>query len=344
MERSGDYLYVVESEASKQLYIFRILSAPATAPANSTGALSETAVYRLEVPADKTPLDPVERIVGGLSTELVGNVVLGAPLKRVRIVGDKAFVISSPAYAFAAGPSDLTDADETQPPTLFEVDLRDRSNPTVVRSSRLPLEEANDLAVDEKHVAVSGRGSVLIYELARLDKPKSQIELPQPYGLSLRGGVLFVGCAEGLRIFDMQQPPVGIGSYACPPVGSVFVGQGRAYLCHPERGVGLEIVDVSKPSEPRKLGAISGNRDRVYEGLEQPVDVEVRGNLACVADYCFGLKVFDVSNPARPRYLGGHFRFSRWWKVVSFRVCTDEDYAFVGLRAAIEFVKLPTGK
>ena len=90
-----------------------------------------------------------------------------------------------------------------------------------------------------------------------------------------------------------------------------------------------------------QLGRIGRDRESVYHGIECPLDVEVRGNLVCVADYCFGLKVFDASTIAKPRYVGGHYKFSRWWKVVSFRVCTDEKRAYVGTRAALEIVNLP---
>jgi len=214
----------------------------------------------------------------------------------------------------------------------------------------IPLKSVRDLAADEKHVVVSGEDAVLVYWAWDLESAKSEIELPGASGLELSNGRwfvsrLFVGCSEGLKIYALGAGSANLlGQYACKPVGSLFVSGNRAYLCHPEKGGTVEIVDVSEPSKVKKLGEIGRNPKSVYQGIECPMDVEVRGDLACVMDYCFGLKVFDISKLSKPRYLGGHYKFSRWWKVVSFRACTDDTHAYVGLRAALEIVKLPVTK
>lgn len=346
MARDGDYLYVVESEGTKQLYIFRLRDSFS----GSTGAAFTPPLcigtYRVETPEDTDLEQPGERIVGMKVCSLVGNIVLGAPLRRIRVVDDRALIVSSPAYQLAPDATpDPTDQDETQPPRLFVVDVSQKNEPRVTGSVGIPLRAVDDLAADTAHVAVSGEDTVLVYLASDLEEAKSEIELSGASGLELSSGRLFVGCSEGLKIYGLEAGVADLlGEYACKPVGSLFVSGNRAYLCHPKKGGALEIVDVSRPSSVKKLGEIGRDPESVYHGIECPMDVEVRGDLACVMDYCFGLKVFDISKLSRPRYLGGHYKFSRWWKVVSFRSCTDETHAYVGLRAALEIVKLPVMK
>jgi hypothetical protein len=61
---------------------------------------------------------------------------------------------------------------------------------------------------------------------------------------------------------------------------------------------GLQIIDVSNPANPVRLGAYATS------GLAR--DVAVVGTLAYVAVGIGGLEVIDVSNPANPIRQGGH--------------------------------------
>lgn len=344
LDKQGEYLYMVESEATKQLYILKIADSFTGTTEGAFAVPLSIGTYRLETPDDTDLEQPGDRMTGVAVCSRVGNLVLGVPLRRVRVVGDRAFIASSPSYQLAEGTKpDPTDLEETLPPKLFEVDVADKRSPRVVRSVELPLKAVADMTADGKHVVVAGDGMVLVYRRTDLSRPAWQIDVPKPVGLFCDDGKLFIGCGEGLRVYALGNgAPRLVGRRSSAAVGSVFVSERRAYLCHPEKGGAVEIVDVSDVAKIKELGQIGRNPKSVYYGIECPLDVEVRGNVACVADHCFGLKVFDVSDVAKPRYLGGHYKFSRWWKVVSFRVCTDEKHAYVGTRAAMEIVNLPS--
>lgn len=70
----------------------------------------------------------------------------------------------------------------------------------------------------------------------------------------------------------------------------------HAYLA--TETAGLQIVDISNPSAPVRVGGIT--TDGTAQGLQ------VVGDLAYVADGAAGLQVFDVSTPSAPVRLGGH--------------------------------------
>jgi hypothetical protein len=65
-----------------------------------------------------------------------------------------------------------------------------------------------------------------------------------------------------------------------------------------DAGMGLQVIDVSSPANPRRVGGY------VTSGSAQ--GVVVSGNYAYVADYTAGLQVIDVSNPANPQMVGGY--------------------------------------
>ncbi|MBI2190792.1 MAG: hypothetical protein HYU36_02255 [Planctomycetes bacterium] len=337
MVKAGEYLYAIESEALKQLYVLKFADTPKSRTVD---------VFRLETLEEAGKYNPEDistRIAGSAQFEMAGNLVLGAPLKRIQVVGDRAFIVSSPTYAVSpSSGTDPVDEDEVQPPRLFEVDVSDKANLKLVRSIRMPLTQVADMVADRKRVAVSGSGRVILYDPTALEKPMADIPRPGASGLFLDGDLLYAGCGGGLAVFALDEAsPRLSGQYECPLVRAVCVTAGRAYLGYEERGRGLEIVDVSNAEKPKRLGLVAGNREPIHAGIEQAFDIGVKGSFLCVADYCFGLKVFDVSEPTNVRYVGGHFRYSRWWKVANFRVCTDNRYAYVGLRAAIELVDLP---
>ncbi len=70
----------------------------------------------------------------------------------------------------------------------------------------------------------------------------------------------------------------------------------RAYLAYGSGG--LEIIDVSNPASPVRLGG--------YDTSGDAQGVAVSGTIAYVADGDAGLQIIDVSNPASPVRLGGY--------------------------------------
>ncbi|HRI15822.1 MAG TPA: hypothetical protein PLX89_22725 [Verrucomicrobiota bacterium] len=98
------------------------------------------------------------------------------------------------------------------------------------------------------------------------------------------------------RTFNVRQAlltPVGehngrlLGGRGVNLVGNL------AYLLVPD---GLEVIDVSQPTNPLRVGGV--------DILGDAFGIDVAGNYAYVADGNGGLKVLDVSNPANPVQVG----------------------------------------
>ncbi|NIM14504.1 MAG: hypothetical protein GTO45_20995, partial [Candidatus Aminicenantes bacterium] len=81
------------------------------------------------------------------------------------------------------------------------------------------------------------------------------------------------------------------GSYS-----DVFV-QGRYAYCAAAK-TGLDIIDVSDPSIPKKIGN--------YDTPGYAIKLHVSGNYAYVADRGGGLQVIDVSRPQAPVRVGNY--------------------------------------
>lgn len=122
--------------------------------------------------------------------------------------------------------------------------------------------------------------------------------------VTVAGGYAYVA-AGGVYIFDASQvtnlAPVGI--YATPDARDVVVIGQRAYVADWETG--FQIVDISDPANPRRVGecSINGRARRMV----------VRDNHAYVASAPVwdgqsnqggGLAVIDASNPTQPRVVG----------------------------------------
>lgn len=108
----------------------------------------------------------------------------------------------------------------------------------------------------------------------------------------------------GLRIYDLSDPaaPALIGSVDTAGFpSSVAVSGTLVYLGESTNGGALRVIDVADPSRAREIGAVLTSQAR---------DVEVRGDLAYVADGSFdmpgGLRIFDVSDPANMTLVGYH--------------------------------------
>jgi hypothetical protein len=149
-------------------------------------------------------------------------------------------------------------------------------------------------------------------------------------------------------VFDVSNPsaPAVVASYSLAFVAwpfTVTVVGGCAYLHHSD---GMELVDVSRPSDPRTVGSWASHADGSL-GARYPVwaplpglpemanenlgtvwagsaHVAVAGSYAYVADRGGGLRVVDVSEPSRPKEVGS---WEPKWTVYS--VAVAEKRAFV---------------
>jgi len=116
-------------------------------------------------------------------------------------------------------------------------------------------------------------------------------------GIAIDGETLYVSERTGwLSILDLTDGAVWrigfleLGSFA----GDIAVADHVAYVAGGTRG--LQVVDVSNPSEPVLLGS--------YDTPGFAKGVTVSGNVVYVADGDGGLETLDVSNPAKPLLLG----------------------------------------
>jgi len=147
-----------------------------------------------------------------------------------------------------------------------------------------------------------------------------------------------------MQVFDVSDPPNPklLASHA--PGGNLTLHEDRVFLAHPQ--VGLQILDVSNPLSPRRIGglqppwgygrhvAVQGRYSYLMAGgwvegegglhvidLEAPATWErvggidtpgtaralaVSGSRAYVADGAAGLQVLDLAAPTRPVLLGNH--------------------------------------
>jgi hypothetical protein len=101
------------------------------------------------------------------------------------------------------------------------------------------------------------------------------------------------------------------------PYHDVFVRGNYAY-CAAE-AAGIDIIDISNPCIPRKIGHLN------TPGFA--VDVHVSGDYAYVADGHEGLQVIDVSNPYAPRLVGNYDTPSN---KLAGKVYIYGNYAYVG--------------
>lgn len=101
----------------------------------------------------------------------------------------------------------------------------------------------------------------------------------------------------GLRGYDVTDPsnPVALGIFGASQV--VTDSQIRGKLAYVTAGNVLQIVDLTDPLSPTLVGTATG-------ALDNARGVDVRSNIAYVAQNNNGLRIYDVSRPAVPVFLG----------------------------------------
>lgn len=179
------------------------------------------------------------------------------------------------------------------------IDLGDPTKPKVV--GQLPnvgMSAAGGIHVSGSTAYIVS-GNFLIIDLTDPHNPVQILSEPIPArDVQVQGNYLYVAAwDQGFRIYDISQPsaPFLVGSLDVPgaPVG-VKISGNTAYLA---TGVydGLQIVDVSDPSDPKLIAG-----DDTIEAY----DVDVEGNIAYVATSENGIAIYDVANPGAPLRMG----------------------------------------
>lgn len=124
---------------------------------------------------------------------------------------------------------------------------------------------------------------------------------------------------EGLTIIDVSNPssPTPVGSYDIYEIWNyleirnlvgVAVSNNYAYITmervsgwgdkYPEYTGEMHIIDISVPGSPQFVG--------MYEDLNIPMAIQVKGNLAYIGDGTEGLVVLDISTPSAPGLVGNY--------------------------------------
>ena len=120
-----------------------------------------------------------------------------------------------------------------------------------------------------------------------------------PATIKVFEGIAYLGY-DDLKVLDVRNPsqPTWLTSYQPVEGGAAqrielagSVGFVALYGGDTTRG-GLHVLDLSDPSQPRRLGHSSAPKDAR--------DVKILGDYVLVADFYSGLHVIDIRNPAAP--------------------------------------------
>lgn len=134
--------------------------------------------------------------------------------------------------------------------------------------------------------------------------------------------------AGDLQIIDLSDPanPQLAGAYnvsgdktlAVAAAGNYAYVVGRATYdptTKEHSGGGLQVIDVSNPADPRRVGDCAGG--------SSASGVAVSGNYAYVAAGSAGLQIIDISVPARPQLVGG---YGTKWSASAVAVSANHAY------------------
>ena len=135
--------------------------------------------------------------------------------------------------------------------------------------------------------------------------PGKNIRLISQFGGPVYSGTIqdhyaYLGVGPRLIVLDISDPTnlVEIGRTQVLPgfVSRVIVANNYAYAISPN--FGLQIIDVSNPSHPVEIGALSDESAGEIRGFD------VVGHYAYLTNRYPGLKVIDVSDPTAPAVVG----------------------------------------
>lgn len=213
------------------------------------------------------------------------------------------------SFAYVADQTRRTDGDNG----LRIFDVTDPANPQL--SSFLPVDSLfgiSGLAVQGGKVyAALDSGDFIVFNVS--DPMNPQIEDLYFFGRGLKrvdvsGSLAIVASFEtGLSIFDVSNPGNAVRrGYIFTPgeTQDVVISGSMALVASTNqvariirRAAGLQIFDISNPSNPIACGA--------YFTREPAIGIAIEGPLTYLANTTSGVKVFDVSNPAWPELRGG---------------------------------------
>lgn len=197
-------------------------------------------------------------------------------------------------------------------------DVRDLYNPEYIggiksEDTENSQYEYQDCEVDGNflYVGIYGEKKVKIYDISNINDPVSVADLEldgRGQGMDVVNGILYVSTALASRdLLTNVKEPIPYASGA---------------------GNGLELWDVSDPSNPTRL-SIKKFEGRNSENSRDVWDVEVIGDCAYVSNMYSGVWLVDISDPIKPVITDNY-------RIVLYQ--GDEDYShFDNLKFALPF-------
>jgi hypothetical protein len=189
--------------------------------------------------------------------------------------------------------------------TLFVIDISDPQSPALLGIYSQFHAATDDIFVSGNHVYAGTRGQGLkIYDVSDPSAPRLLSRLGSWHvgqACVSSNGVAYLACSPGpaLATVDVTDPanPVLLGSLDTTVGGGLVTVQDT--LAFLSSGHDVWVVDVAKPTSPRRIGVIPGGNN------DMPGHCGVAGHLLFLT-YPFGntyLKIYDVWNPAQPESL-----------------------------------------
>ena len=193
---------------------------------------------------------------------------------------------------------------KTSQKTLQAIDLSNPEDPRVLGIIELDVFGTMDsIEVVGNTAYVADNGNLKIIDFSRPESPTligTAAASGRVHRIQVVNGTAYLAKEAGLQVIDARKLWSPSTAAHFPTDGltrGLHVVGSLAYLA--EWGTGLQIVDISDPAKPRRIGGT------LVGGGESADKIQIVGGRAYVVD--MGLKIIDVTNPVDPRLLGG------WW-------------------------------
>ncbi|MCA9303553.1 MAG: hypothetical protein KC996_05470 [Phycisphaerales bacterium] len=245
--------------------------------------------------------------------------------KHMLINGTLAYILNS-----EAGFQVIDISDPSTPTLLSEIDVEIDENPMTIAGSTIYVPHRDGLQIVDVsdpqnpfvidtyksvgRATVEARGAFLyvvsqdslqIYDFSDQKLPlllsEHQLGPYSPQRVQIEGDILYVASqnnnamvVESVNIHDPSNPePLGSQKVITNALdGGVLSVQDGICYAYNKYGRSLDVIRLREIVSPVFLG--------MYEGFDRPLDFELQGEVAYVADSEAGLLIVDVSDPASP--------------------------------------------
>lgn len=206
---------------------------------------------------------------------------------------------------------------------LTIVDARNPATPIMFR----PSISAWGVDALGNYLYVANYTGLEIYDASNPASPQRIGFLSRANGLNrvkVAGSYAYARSDNQLLILDVRNPasPRLVGQYTVPTTGGDIIGgplikdvaveQNRVYIIYPTDGGGdrLEILDVSRPESPRRLGAHDLPPDWEAVGVEAEGDhvflLRAKCPISTLEPFRSTLQILDARDPSFPRVTGSY--------------------------------------